>query len=159
MAPPLAGSKTCDPKCRSDARPINAAVSMGNAISTSTEVTRMPQVKIGSRHIVMPGARMQITVVIMLTPPRMVPRPDTARPMIHRSPPTPGEFSARESGVYAVQPKAAAPLGVKKPDVEMIAQKKYSQYENEFSRGNATSGAPICSGSTKLANPKTTAVA
>ena len=95
----MAGSKTCEPKCRSDASPIRAAVSTGNAIRISTDVTRMPQVKIGSRHIVMPGARMQITVVIMLTPPRIVPRPDTARPMIHRSPPTPGEFSARDNGV------------------------------------------------------------
>ena len=71
------------------ASPISAAVRIGNATSTSTDVTRIAQVKIGSRHIVMPGARMQITVVIMLTPPRMVPRPETARPMIHRSPPTP----------------------------------------------------------------------
>ena len=51
----------------------------------------MFQVKIGIRNIVMPGARMQTTVVIMLTAPRMVPRPATARPMIHRSPPGPGE--------------------------------------------------------------------
>ena len=60
---------------------------------------KMFQVKIGMRHIVMPGARRQITVVIMLTPPRIVPRPDTARPMIHRSPPTPGELVASASGV------------------------------------------------------------
>ena len=99
IAPPLAGSKTCEPKCRSDASPNSAAVRIGNATSTSTDVTRIAQVKIGSRHIVMPGARMQITVVIMLTPPRMVPRPDTARPMIHRSPPTPGECSTPDSGV------------------------------------------------------------
>ena len=59
----------------------------------------MFQVKIGIRNIVMPGARMQITVVIMLTPPRMVPRPATARPMIHRSAPTPGEWIASDSGV------------------------------------------------------------
>ena len=38
----------------------------------------MAQVKIGSRHIVMPGARMQITVVIMLTPPED--GAETARP-------------------------------------------------------------------------------
>ena len=127
MAPPLAGSNTWDPKCRSDAKPSNAAVSTGNATRTSTEVTRIAQVKIGTRHIVMPGARMQITVVIMLTPPRMVPRPDTARPMIHRSPPTPGEFTDTDSGAYAVQPNAAAPLGVKNPAFAMIAPKKYSQ--------------------------------
>ena len=55
--------------------------------------------KIGIRNIVMPGARMQTTVVIMLTPPRMVPRPPTARPMIHRSAPAPGEWIASVSGV------------------------------------------------------------
>ncbi len=49
------------------------------------------QVKIGIRNMVIPGARMQITVVIMFTAPRMVPRPDNASPMIHRSPPAPGE--------------------------------------------------------------------
>ena len=49
------------------------------------------QVKIGIRNIVIPGARMHTTVVIMLTAPRMVPRPATAKPMIHRSPPAPGE--------------------------------------------------------------------
>jgi hypothetical protein len=48
---------------------------------------------------------------------------------------------------------------VKNPALAMIAPKKYNQYENAFSRGNATSGAPICNGSTKFANPKTTAVA
>ncbi len=41
----------------------------------------------------------------------------------------------------------------------MSAPKKYSQYDIAFNRGKATSGAPICSGSTKLANPNTTAVA
>ncbi len=46
---------------------------------------------IGIRNIVMPGARMQNTVVTKLTPPRMVPRPDSVRPMIHRSAPIPGE--------------------------------------------------------------------
>ena len=58
----------------------------------------MAQVKIGTRHIVMPGARIQITVVIMFTAPRMVPNPDTITPMIHRSPPTPGEFATPDSG-------------------------------------------------------------
>ncbi len=62
-------------------------------------VTRMFQVKIGIRHIVMPGARRQTTVVVMLTPPRIVPRPLTANPMIHRSAPMPGEWTALLNGV------------------------------------------------------------
>ena len=51
----------------------------------------MFQVKIGIRNIVMPGARRQMIVVTKLTAPRIVPKPDSARPMIHRSAPTPGE--------------------------------------------------------------------
>ena len=47
--------------------------------------------KIGIRNIVMPGARMQKIVVMKFTAPKMVPRPDSTRPMIHMSPPTPGE--------------------------------------------------------------------
>ena len=54
--------------------------------------------KIGIRNIVIPGARMHTTVVIMLTAPRMVPRPAIARPMIHRSAPAPGECMALLSG-------------------------------------------------------------
>ena len=62
-------------------------------------MTRVFHTKIGIRNIVMPGARMQMIVVMKLTAPRMVPRPAIHRPMTHRSPPTPGERTASESGV------------------------------------------------------------
>ena len=61
-------------------------------------VTRTFQVKIGIRNMVMPGARMQMIVVTKLTPPRIVPSPDSTRPMIHMSPPMPGEYTALVSG-------------------------------------------------------------
>ena len=61
---------------------------------TSRLVTRMFQVKIGIRNIVMPGARRVRIVVIMLTAPRIVPRPDSTRPTTHRLPPTPGRVAA-----------------------------------------------------------------
>ena len=61
-------------------------------------MTRMFQVKIGIRNIVMPGARIVMIVVTKLTAPRMVPRPAIHRPMIHRSPPIPGERTALDSG-------------------------------------------------------------
>ena len=64
-----------------------------------TLVTRMFQVKIGIRNIVIPGARMHTTVVIMLTAPKIVPRPPTTKPMIHRSPPAPGEWITLDRGV------------------------------------------------------------
>ena len=61
-------------------------------------VSRAFQVKIGIRNIVMPGARRQKIVVMKFTPPRMVPSPDSTRPMIHMSAPTPGEYTALVSG-------------------------------------------------------------
>ncbi len=75
------------PNFRSAASASRAAASTGKASSTRTEVSSTFQVKIGIRNIVMPGARMQMMVVMKLTEPRMVPNPASASPMIHRSPP------------------------------------------------------------------------
>ena len=72
-------------------RHSSAPAKIGKAISTSRLVTSVFQVKIGIRNIVMPGARMQMIVVMKLTAPRMVPSPAIHRPITHRSPPTPGE--------------------------------------------------------------------
>ncbi len=52
-----------------------------------------------------------------------------------------------------------APCGVRKPATAMSEPKRYSQYANMFSRGNATSGAPICSGMIQFANPANSGVA
>ncbi|KEF07506.1 hypothetical protein DF17_08110 [Streptomyces rimosus] len=97
-APPLAASKTCAPNLRSASSAKRAAASTGKASRTSTPVSRTFQVKIGMRNIVMPGARIQMMVVMKLTAPRIVPKPDSTRPMIHISPPIPGECTASESG-------------------------------------------------------------
>ena len=96
-APPLDELNTWAPSLRSISRTSSAAASTGNASSTSMLVSRMFQVKIGIRNMVMPGARMQMIVVTKLTPPRIVPSPDSVRPMIHMSPPMPGEYSANWS--------------------------------------------------------------
>jgi hypothetical protein len=58
----------------------------------------MFHVKIGIRNMVMPGARMQMMVVMKLTAPRMVPKPDSASPRTHRSPPRYGVRSPPLSG-------------------------------------------------------------
>ena len=87
----------------------------------------MFQQKIGIRNIVMPGARMQKIVVTKLTAPRIVPRPASHRPMTHRSPPMPGEFTASDSGAYAYQPKSAAPPGMKKPAEAISPPNRYVQ--------------------------------
>ena len=67
-------------------------------MSTRMLVSRTVQVKIGMRNIVMPGARMQKIVVMKLTAPRIVPRPPSVKPRIHRSEPTLGELIAFDSG-------------------------------------------------------------
>ncbi len=78
--------------------PNSAAVRIGNAIRTRTLVNNMFQVKMGIRNIVIPGPRRQMIVVITFIAARMVPRPETIRPLTHRSPPSPGECSALCSG-------------------------------------------------------------
>ena len=65
---------------------------------TRIDVTRMFQVKIGIRNIVMPGARSVMIVVMKLTAPRMVPRPAVISPTIHRSAPRLGEWMTSLSG-------------------------------------------------------------
>ena len=82
---------------------------------TRTLVIRMFHVKIGMRNIVMPGARMQTMVVMKLTAPRIVPKPPSASPKMTRSAPSPGSYVWFDNGVYMNQPKAAGPLGVRKP--------------------------------------------
>ena len=70
---------------------------IGNASRISTLVTSAFQVKISIRNMVMPGARRQTIVVMKLTPPRIVPRPLTARPAIQRLPRS--EWVPVDSGV------------------------------------------------------------
>ncbi len=88
----------CEPNLRSISRANSAAASTGKTIRISSAVSSTFHVKIGIRNIVMPGARMQMMVVMKLTAPRMEPKPDSATPMIHMSAPTPGECTASDSG-------------------------------------------------------------
>ena len=90
-------------------------------------VTRVFQVKIGIRNIVMPGARIVKMVVMKLTAPRIVPRPAVYRPITHRSPPRLGEFTASLRGAYAYQPKLAAPPGVMNPLMTIRPPNRKSQ--------------------------------
>ena len=98
IAPPLAGSKICDPNNRSDSSARNAAASGGNAIKTKIEVSKTFQLNIDILNMVIPGARIVNIVVIKFTPPKIVPSPPIARPISHRSEPMPGEYSTLESG-------------------------------------------------------------
>ncbi len=92
-APPLAASNTTEPKRRSASSTSRDAARTGNAIRIRIDVNRVFHTKIGIRNIVMPGARIPMMVVMKLTAPRIVPKPASARPMIHRSGPMPGERS------------------------------------------------------------------
>ena len=129
------------------------------AMSTRMPVTSTFQVKIGIRNMVMPGARMVITVVMKLTEPRMVPKPCRPSPRTHKLPPAPGVNVVLLNGAYAVQPNDAAPCGVRNPEMATRLPKRYIQNAKAFSRGNATSGAPICNGMMTLAKPANSGVA
>jgi hypothetical protein len=98
MAPPLAGLNTCASNTLSNPSPKRAAARTGNAMITRIEVISVFQVKIGMRHIVMPGARMVTIVVMKLTEPRIVLKPVMPRPKTHKLPPSPGENVVSDKG-------------------------------------------------------------
>src|SRR5699024_6304156 len=131
----------------------------GNAIKIIIAVIKEFQVKIGIRHMVTPGARKAMIVVMILTPPRIVPNPCKPNPNTHRSPPIPGECPAFDNGVYPNQPNDAAPLGVRNPDMAISEPNRKSQYDTALSRGRATSGAPTCRGTITSAKPINNGVA
>ncbi len=97
-SPPPAGSNTWAPRLRSASIITEAEVSTGKAISTSTLVTSMFQVKIGIRNIDMPGARMANVVAMTLTAPVMVAVPVSTIDSSHRSWPMAGLRMASDSG-------------------------------------------------------------
>src|SRR5579872_1441109 len=122
------------------------AVSEGNAMIAISAVANMSQQKIGMRHIDMPGARKTRIVTIKLIDVTIDEMLVSVTPRIHRSSPAPPATCSSESGVYAYQPTSEAPPSVKKPERIVMPPSRYIQYEYAFIRGNATSGAPICSG-------------
>ena len=67
--------KTWAPRMRSAASANSAAARNGKISTTSRLVSRMFQVKIGIRNIVMPGARRQTIVAMKLIAPRIEARP------------------------------------------------------------------------------------
>jgi hypothetical protein len=89
---------------------------------------------------------MVMTVVSTFTAVSTVETPVSAKPTIHRSGPGPGECTGPESGAYPVQPKAAGPEAVAKPDSTTRPPARNSQYERALSRGKAMSGAPTWRG-------------
>ena len=79
------------------------------------------------RNMVMPGARMQMIVVMKLTAPRMVPKPASAEaedPQVRAEVGRVRQAGQRRVGV---QPKLAAPCGVRKPTEAIRPPNRYSQ--------------------------------
>src|SRR5699024_8466412 len=101
----------------------------------------------------------EMMVVIKFTPPRIVPNPCNPSPKTQMSPPIPGEYVALDSGAYPNQPNAAAPCGVRNPAQAINEPNRKNQNARAFSRGKATSGAPICNGIITFAKPINSGVA
>ena len=75
-------SKKCAPRKRSKSSITCAAVSGGSASRICKHTTSSSQTNIGMRQSVMPGQRMQNTVVTRLAAVAMLPTPLTSRPTI-----------------------------------------------------------------------------
>jgi hypothetical protein len=124
---------------------INALVRTGVAMTTSTLVTSTVHARMGIRNSVIPGARILKIVTRKLMAPRIELVPMRMRPTIHRSVPVP-LYWACVSGGYSVQPAAAAPSLIRKPEAISSPPSGSSQNDSALIRGNAMSGAPIWSG-------------
>ncbi len=99
--------------------------------------------KIGSRPHVMPGARRWMIVTRKFSPPRMEDRPNVI--IARQKNVCPAAFR-RLSGGYAVQPESQPPAACAASS--STATGGTSQNVSAFSRGNATSFAPIMIGTT-----------
>ena len=117
---------------------------IGMAKSRRNWATSDIHTKTGMRMRLMPGARMLMTVTMRLTAPLSDAMPRIWRPKTQKSMLWPGRTSVR--GVYPNQP----PLGIpprKKLEYMNSPPARKTQKPRAFSRGKATSRAPIISGS------------
>ena len=103
------------------------------------------QTKSGMRVQVIPRVRRLWMVTMKLIAPASEDAVRMWRERIQRSWPLPAVSTER--GGYDVQPACAAPPLAKKESMRTTPPSAKSQYESAFSRGKATSRAPIMSGS------------
>src|SRR5919204_1791492 len=125
----------------------------GVAITTSSEVVKFAHTSSGSRQKDIPGARIVMIVTRKLSAVAIEDAPANCTPMVKKSWPI---GTSVDSGAYAVQPVENEPPGARNDAVIISPPIGSSQYDSAFSRGNAMSGAPIISGSTKFASPAKT---
>src|SRR3954454_23249384 len=125
----------------------------GVAITTSSEVEKFAHTSSGMRQNDIPGARIVMIVTRKLSAVAIDEAPANWTPMVKNIWPI---GTSGESGAEDVQPVANEPPGARNDAVIMTPATGSIQYDSAFSRGNAMSGAPIMSGSTKFASPAKT---
>src|SRR3712207_4279677 len=146
-SPPSAASKYRKPRARSSSTKNCEAAMNGVAITTSSEVEKFAHTSSGSRKNDIPGARMVMIVTRKFSAVAMDDAPANCTPIVKNTCPI-GDVS--DNGAYAVQPVANDPPGAKNDSIIIRPATGSIQYDSAFRRGNAMSGAPIMSGSTKL---------
>src|SRR3954447_7695246 len=122
-------------------------------MTTSSEVEKFAQTSSGMRQNDMPGARIVMIVTRKFSAVAIEDAPANWTPTVKNIWPT-GTWV--DGGAWAVQPVANDPPGARNDAVIIVPAIGSSQYDSAFRRGNAMSGAPIISGSTKFASPAKT---
>ena len=122
-------------------------------MTTSSDVEKFAHTSSGMRQKLIPGARIVMIVTRKFSAVAIDDAPANCTPIVKNSCPIGTEV---ESGAYAVQPVANDPPGARNDAVIMRPATGSIQNDSAFSRGNAMSGAPIISGSTKFASPANT---
>src|SRR5918997_6368183 len=125
----------------------------GVAITTSSDVEKFAHTSSGIRQNDIPGARIVTIVTRKLSAVAIDDAPANCTPIVKNIWPI---GTSVESGAYAVQPVANGPPGARNDAVIMRPPTGSIQNDSALSRGNAMSGAPIISGSTKFASPANT---
>jgi len=96
------------PKKRSNIKNTSATVITGNAVTMMIWVTRVIQVKTGSRIIRMPGARRLMMVTRKLNPAAREAMPSTWSPTTQKSMLSPGEYCREVRFTYPNHPPSGA---------------------------------------------------
>src|SRR3954451_18697907 len=152
-SPSREGSKKLKPSAQSSSTKNCDAAMNGVAMTTSSEVEKFAHTSSGMRQNDMPGARMVMIVTRKFSAVAIDDAPANCTPTVKNIWPTGAET---DKGAYAVQPDAKAPPGVRNEASIIVPATGSIQNDSAFRRGNAMSGAPIISGSTKLARPAKT---
>ena len=149
-SPPPAALKKLVLKKWSVSSMVTAPASTGITAISRYAVISQDQQNSGIFSRFMPGARMFMMVTITLMAPMIEEAPIRCMAKIsigNGSPP------CSTSGGYMVQPPAGAPPGTSSVDSSNVNANGSIQKLKLFMRGNAMSGAPICSGIIQLARP------